>query len=180
MEAATTAFTQDGIMFRSNHNRLSNLYPCIIDFDGETYNSVEQGFQHRKAKECNDERAATIIMSLQDPYTIMAEGKKIKDTPAWAKLAEQILYQLNVIKFHDEDFKAHLLSTGDRFLYEASFHPVWGVGMHLGQKNRCVQGNLKGANLHGKLLVTIRENIKKAAPPPPAQPQLAAAPTGTA
>ena len=161
LEKATTAYSDDGVLFRSNHNRFSNLYPCEIEYEGAQFNSVEQAFQFEKARICGDKKAQERVMALSCPYAIMSEGKKVKDTAKWAKVTEQALYKLNCIKFTPEDMRDHLQSTKDLYMYEASFHPVWGAGYHLGQTELCTQKNLIGENLHGRILEKIRKEQRK-------------------
>ena len=122
LEKATTATTPDGLLFRSNHNRYSNLYPCKIKDEGVEFTSVEQAFQAKKASVCKDNVAREVIMSLDCPYKIMQAGKKVKETVEWAKMAESQLYKFNKLKFSDPDLKAHLLNSGEKHMYEASFH----------------------------------------------------------
>ena len=162
MEKATTAYSEDGIMFRSNHHKLSNLYPCEIEDDGIHYSSVEQAFQCGKARMCGDKKAESRIKGMSCPYDMMSEGKKVRETANWAKMAENYLYRLNCQKFEKEDMKEYLQNTGEYHLYEASFHPVWGCGYHLGQADVCRVDTLKGENIHGKILTRIRKNQRRA------------------
>ena len=65
-------------------------------------------------------------------------------------------------------------------MYEASYHPVWGSGFHLGQHAVCKQENLKLENGHGRILEKVRREIfqedgqpepdfDQPPPPPPLQ-----------
>ena len=172
LERATTSYSEDGILFRSIHNRFSNLYPCVITKEGKDYNCVEQAFQAKKARVLGEKKTEERIMSMLCPYAMMNEGKKLKDSANWVKMAEKELYELNTIKFEEPSMKAHLQGTGDQRMYEASFHPVWGVGYHLGQADLCTHDTMRGANLHGLILERVRRDQQKAEKPEEVQEQV--------
>ena len=159
MENATTANTPDGILFRSQYNRYSNLYPCQVKRNGEIFNCVEQAFQVQKAIICKNKRAETILRALTCPYKMMQEAKRINDTPEWARQAEGELYMCNKNKFEDPMLREHLKASGTKRMYEASFHPLWGSGFHLGQAERCIEANLRMENGHGRILERVRREI---------------------
>ena len=96
------------------------------------------------------------------PLCYHERRKQLKDTPNWVKMAEKELYKLNVIKFSDPKLKDHLQSSGEQRLFEASFHPVWRAGYHLGQADLCTQNNLRRANLHGLILERVRREQREA------------------
>ena len=140
LEDATTALTPDGVMFRSEHNRLSNLYPVEVLYHDITYDCLERAWQHTKALAANDKRAAEAVMDATNPYDIMARGNKVRVGERWSRNSESVFYELLQIKFKNESCRRRLLSFGKKRFYEATLHPIFGCGHHLGLNLKVYSG----------------------------------------
>lgn len=100
-----------------------------------SYSSCEQFFQCGKATLFKDFEAAQRILETNIP----AEQKRLGDTirgfkkDLWEKSASKIMKQGLEEKFRQkDDLKQFLLSTGDRYLIEASPHDkLWGSEISL-------------------------------------------------
>ena len=66
---------------------LSQWYPCQFEVDGVTYTSAEQYMMAEKARLFGDEEIRTEILSISDPRTCKALGRKVKnfDKAVWDK-----------------------------------------------------------------------------------------------
>ena len=134
--------------FMGPYRFLSNFYPCWIKFDGAEYPSVEHAYQAAKT---SDEQ---LRLMFQEPIITAGEAKKagqrLKLRPDWEEIKIEVMYQCLKSKFSQVKFKSLLLSTENEELIEGNWwgDTFWGV----------CQG--KGENHLGKLLMTIREEIK--------------------
>ena len=90
---------------------------------------------------CGSKAAQDAIMDLTDPYDIMAEGKKIRDTREWAK-------HICCLQGHSTCMRPHSILCG-------------GCCLHLGQGDQCTYDNIPGENIHGNLLERIRKQLKE-------------------
>ena len=158
LRAATTYKTVDGIAFKSEHNPLSNLFPCQITHNGREYSSVEHAFQHDKALSSGHQKADEIMITT-NPYDLMKMGKDVTPGPDWNKGSTGLLYKLLTQKFQDAFRATALQRTGKWRLYECTFHPVYGVGRHPGNVNTLTIDTVKGGNLLGKLLEKVRDDM---------------------
>lgn len=102
---------------------LSQCYPCQFEVDNITYSSAEQYMMAEKAKLFGDEKIRSEILSISDPKTCKALGKKVKnfDKAVWDKKKGDIVRNGNFEKFMQNDALRNFpLSTGDKVLAEAS------------------------------------------------------------
>ena len=161
LRAATTYKTVDGIAFKSEHNPMSNLYPCAITHNGNEYTSIEHAFQHDKALSSGHQKADEIKLTT-NPYDLMKLGKQVTPGPDWNKGSTNLLYKLLKQKFSDPVKARSLTKTAKWHLYECTQHPIYGVGRHPGNVQSLTIDTVKGGNLLGKLLEKIRDELIKA------------------
>ena len=70
----------------------------------ETYRSVEQGYQHIKAKHNKDEARAALIMKAKEPALAKQYGDEVTGTPKWLEeIREVVLEGLNNLKYGTSD-----------------------------------------------------------------------------
>ena len=133
---------------------LSNMYPCKVHYNGETFPCVETAFQFQKctntsdAEKFIDDRGFWVW-----GYTAKCIGKKVKLRKDWNEVKLTIMYELLEDKFyHNEAFREALKNTGDIEIVEDNDwgDTFWGV---------C---NGRGQNMLGKMLMEIRSNIIQA------------------
>ena len=109
---------------------LSQWYPCQFEVDGVTYTSAEQYMMAEKARLFGDEKIRTEILSISDPRTCKALGRKVKnfDKAVWDKKKEDIVRNGNFEKFMQNDALRNF----------SPFHRRQGAGR--GQPNGSVWG----------------------------------------
>ena len=144
------------VAFHSSKALLSNMYPACVQWNGRSFQSVEQGFQYLKSEAANAPEVGKLILGTADPYGVRRLAKPLR-TPAWD--AETILFQLMLCKFtQNEELKQVLLDTQGKRLLETTLDPYWGTGCDLYSKN-IDELNFKGTNTMGMLLERVRSDI---------------------
>ena len=133
--------------FRGQYRFLSNFYPCLIEFEGNVYISVEHAFQAAKTL---DEDWRESIFWARTPSDAKRIGRKVPLREDWEEIKLSVMENLLRQKFNIFDFKSALLATGDEELIEGNWwgDTFWGV---------C---NGQGENHLGKLLMKIRSEIR--------------------
>lgn len=135
--------------FDGKYAFLSNFYPSsVTDEDDITYPTVEHYFQAMKTLD----KAQRFNMAIQStPGKAKRLGRKCNLRPDWESIKDSIMEDALRKKFSDPILKKALLDTGDEYLEEGNTwgDQYWGV---------C---NGTGKNKLGKLLMKLREEIKK-------------------
>ena len=130
---------------------LSNLYKKTIIFEGREFPTSEHAYQFGKFK---DEIVREWAMESPKPHllAILSHGLLSWDiVKDWNKIKVERMYNVLKVKFTDIELKQKLLATKNSILIENSkTDALWGIG-RLG----------KGKNLLGKLLMRIRDEIRK-------------------
>lgn len=142
---------------------LSQWYPCQFEVDSVKYTSAEQYMMAEKARLFGDEKIRTEILSISDPRTCKALGRKVKnfDKAVWDKKKEDIVRNGNFEKFMQNDaLRNFLLSTGDKVLVEASpTDRVWGIGLGKNNPDALDPQKWRGQNLLGFILMAVRNEM---------------------
>ena len=165
--------TKAGIIYAGHTAYLSNFYPqdfCYTTNDGRffTFLSLEQAYQFLKADFAEDKRTADAILKLDRSSDIKKEGRNVKhqDKPAWDAYKVKLMLQLLRIKFAPgTQNAAKLADTFPTPLWESSVNYLWGagVGFRFGAHTAFDTGEeIPGANIHGRLLETVRLENKLA------------------
>ena len=132
--------------------------------NGVTYVTAEQFMMASKARLFGDGEALERILAEASPAAQKALGRAVRrfDDGVWARHRFEVVAFGSFAKFsQDEALRAHLLSTGDAVLVEASPRDrVWGIG--LGRDNPLVQqpARWRGQNLLGFALVHARDVLR--------------------
>lgn len=130
---------------------LSNLYPCPVEYEGETFPTSEHAYQRGKfthkrhwdwVSKAPEPRFVCIVAHNLFPYDVV---------PGWTHLKVSRMSGVLRAKFsQNQNLKEKLLATHPKILIEASkTDNFWGIGK---------KGN--GKNMLGKILMEIREEIK--------------------
>ena len=162
--------SENGVtLFCSKYSPLSNLYSeSDFTIDGETYCSSEQYIQWRKAMLFNDEISAARIKAERNPYAIMGLGKKVKDfkLPTWKKECPSILKTACAAKIQQVPIaRKALIETGDNVIGEATLDKNFGIGLNITDTAALIPDSWPGDNQFGKILMEIRNEVKKQAQP---------------
>lgn len=136
--------------FRNEYRFLSNFHPCLIDFEGKIYNSVEHAYQAAKTR---DENTRDLIRASATSGTAKRLGQRLTLRKDWEDIKIDIMRDLVRKKFNLVTLKSALLLTGNEELVEGNWwgDRFWGQSP-LGQ----------GKNWLGKILMEIREELKDA------------------
>ncbi len=147
---------------------LSNWIPTnlIISYDGHIFSNSEQLFMYMKAKFFGDEPiAARIITMGKDPLAAKDYGRQVRgyDEGRWSEVREEMMYKAVYAKFtSDDNLRKQLLETGDKILVEGTpFDHIWGVMIKWDDDRILDEKNWKGQNLLGKVLMRVRDDLKK-------------------
>lgn len=132
--------------------------------EGVTYTSAEQYMMAMKAILFNDQRSYQEIMNARKPSEMKKVGRRVKgfNQMVWDDHKARIIFEGNLLKFsQNEEFKEHLLSTGDKILVEASpYDGVYGIKMSIDDKNKEDPYKWKGENLLGFTLMSVRDYLR--------------------
>ena len=136
--------------FRGEYEFLSNFYEVSVEYNGLTYGSTEAAFQAQKCITDEERIAFTEYRSAQSKKA----GRDVKLRADWEDVKVGIMEEIVRAKFTQHDELAQLLiATGDKIIIEGNNwgDVFWGVDTRTG----------KGENHLGKILMKIREELKK-------------------
>lgn len=133
--------------FFGDYRWLSNFHSCPINYPGIVFASTEHAYQAAKCDNASDVRKFTGITASKAKFV----GQKVKMREDWEQVKLEVMYDVCLLKFtQNEDLKAKLIATGDKYLEETNWwnDKFWGV---------C---NGVGKNHLGKILMQIRKELK--------------------
>lgn len=159
--AAPTKLADDTITeFRGDYYFLSNYSRCPqpIVYNHKEYPTGEHLFHSFKT---TDPEWKEKISTAPTPGDAKKLGRQAPLRPDWETRKIEAMRLVLKLKFSQPELQAKLLATGDRPLIEGNTwnDRFWGV---------C---NGVGENHLGLLLMELREELRKASPPAPAQPK---------
>ena len=144
---------------------LSNWYLSEFVVDGIIFSSMEQYMMYEKAVLFNDHTTAEKILQTDDVAKIKALGRTVShfDEVVWEKERERIVYRGVSEKFRQNpDLTEKLEKTGNEILAECAVKDrIWGIGLSMKDETRFNIEKWKGRNLLGKILMRVREDIRK-------------------
>lgn len=147
---------------------LSQWYPCKFSVGGIEYNCAEQWMMAEKARCAHDEESLGKILASDDPKTIKALGRKVKNLPTaeWNHIANSVVVLGNIHKFgQNPELLRYLFWTGDRVLVEASpTDKRWGIGMSSRTEGVENPHNWHGHNRLGFSIMAARDFLKEHGP----------------
>ena len=128
------------------------------------FTSVEQAYFYILAKETGNHTKAYLIYKTKDPRKIKRIGATITATPEWLRKADQVMYDLLVIKFNtNPELKRLLLATKEKVLIETTLNRYWGAGITIitadRQKKLGEKLKFPGTNWLGKQLNDVRREL---------------------
>lgn len=144
--------------FEGRYHFLSNFYPCKVEHQGITYNSVEHFYVAMKS---NDEQLIDgkyytngdlreFVATIPTATEVKRFGRKLKLRKDWETKKMEVMNYGVREKFKNELLKTQLLETGNEELIEGNWwnDVFWGF---------C---NGKGENHLGKILMEVRRELK--------------------
>ena len=134
--------------FRGSYYFLSNFYEAPVTYEGITFKNNEAAFQAQKVCDLAER------MKFKDLNGAEAKklGRRVSLRKDWENIKIELMKGIVYAKFEqNEDLKGKLLATGDKYLEEGNTwgDRTWGT----------VNGS--GANLLGKILMEVREELRK-------------------
>ena len=136
-----------------------------LQYKGNTFHTTEQAFMWAKANGFHDRETARKILAEKNPAKAKVLGREVKPFSHiyWDLNKEFLMYEVNLAKYSQFDnYKAVLLSTGEKELVEANGRPdlVWSCGLYVSHKDILNESKWPGQNLLGKVLMKIREELR--------------------
>ena len=139
--------------FDGEYTFLSNFYDAPVIYNNLLYENNEAAFQAQKTiSEKERLRFCTL-----NPSQAKRLGRKIDLRPDWEVVKGQIMYEICLAKFtQNEDLKMKLLSTDREYLVEGNYwhDNIWGNCTC----EKCA--HIHGSNWLGIILMEIRERLK--------------------
>lgn len=153
------AHTQS-IRIVGEHNPLSNIYKCKINYQGAVWNSVEHLFQYQRAVFLDQGKLSDQIFSASNAHQVLKLAGKLPISPLWNKHQLSFMATLLDLKYEQcEEFRVKLHQSGTSKLELKVPNRFWGTGNY---------GD--GENHFGNLLQKLREKVKKNMVLPPKTP----------
>lgn len=154
--------------FFTKASPLSNHHLKKQEVHGKVFNTNEQYYMYKKAKQFGDHETAAAIMKTNNP----AEQKRLgrdsnikgfkKET--WRDVCEEVMMTGLKAKFsQNDDLKQFLLNTGDNQLIECNPHDkFWGIGLSLKNPQIWTKNVWmpQAKNTLGKLLSWTRRELR--------------------
>lgn len=148
------------MFFKGNLHFLSNFYPVKVEHEGFTFDSVEAAFQAAKTLDEN------IRLSFErlSPQEAKKQGRLLKLRPDWEQVKNTVMAQCLMSKFIGQkeflygqtDLITKLMAVPGHIEEGNYWHDnYWGVCYC----EKC--GGKKGNNQLGKMLMFIRDTLKK-------------------
>ena len=88
-----------GLLFFSAGCFLSNFYSCIVNYQGHSFKSLEQGYQAIMAKTCNQPEIFKAIMETHSPALAKEKTKRMIKTQQWEDMKLTVMRELLFCKF---------------------------------------------------------------------------------
>lgn len=150
------------------HYSFSNWYRSVFLYAARGYVCVEQYMMFQKVRLGGRDDLGRLILSTDDPARMQElagpayfpEYAKVK--AVWDKTREHVVYRGVRAKFRQNPIlRDELLATGNSLLCECAGKDVtWGVGINYKKGGWENPANWTGANLLGRVLMTVREQIR--------------------
>lgn len=135
-----------------DYSFLSNMYPCLVKYNGIVYTCSEAAYQAAKSL---DPTVPIEFCSMSGPVS-KRRGRQLKLREDWDDIKLTVMEEILRAKFSHKEMADLLLSTGDAFLLEGNtWHDnFWG-------NCRCDKcASINGQNHLGGLLMKIREELR--------------------
>lgn len=146
------------VAFQSSISPLSNLFPCTIRVEGQTFKSVEHAYNYMKGIHHGMPCKAREIKDQPNAYRAMNLGREITPNIDWLNKRINVLERL-VKEKQDQVpiFREMLRKTGSHRLIENSWSQFWGSGCNF-LAEVLWDGTYKGQNNFGRILERVRDN----------------------
>ena len=160
LNRAYTIETEDSIYFQSEHSWPSSFAPVQIEYLGNNYSTLEQGYAHRMAVKSGDHEIANLIKKEHRPRKCKALTKKIKNLAWTEEDSKTEMTALVKKKYQLPYYRQKLIDTDGKRLVECTKDRKWAGGITLWSESvKTNQKKLPGKNLLGEILEKERDSI---------------------
>ena len=114
--------------------------------------------------EAGDEVSANDVLGVPESHQAKRIGGNLKNVQnsAWGRIKDDVMMNLLKSKFVSNSEPARaLLDTGNKILGEAGLDNTYGTGIPITRKNTLDQSAWTGRNCLGKMLMKIRDDLRK-------------------
>ena len=133
--------------FNEQYSFLSNFYPCLIEFEGDIYPTLEHAYQAAKTHNPDERR---LIREEERTGKAKHRGRYVTKREDWEQIKVKIMRELLKKKFENPQLRKLLLDTYPHELIEGN---TWGDTFW----GKC---NGHGKNMLGTLLMQVRSEIR--------------------
>jgi len=133
--------------FTMEYSFLSNFYPCLIEFEGDIYRTLEHAYQAAKTHDPDERRK---IREERKTGKAKRMGKRVTIREEWEQIKVKVMRELLKKKFENPQLRKLLLDTYPHDLVEGN---TWGDTFW----GEC---NGQGKNMLGILLMQIRSELR--------------------
>ena len=152
---------EKGVGFQSKHSVFSNMSECHLIYDGFSFNSAEEVYQYRKAKDCGTRENVQEVLVADTAQKAKSAGARVTETANWHRKKVQVMKEVLILKVESDcGLKEKLVESGKKDLYELTYDKFWGCGFPPSKSDQVKQKGNPGANKLGKLLMEIRNTLK--------------------
>lgn len=144
--------TERIVAFEGYYRFLSNFWPCEVHFEGQRYPSAEHAYQAAKTLKAHQRE---LIRACPTPGAAKRAGKLVNLRPDWIEVKDSVMLEIVRDKFtRSPELRKALLDTNSMQLEEGNWwgDRYWGI---------CPTGTLDGLNKLGKILMQVREELRK-------------------
>ncbi len=156
--------TNDYVFFWGS--KLSNFYPCPIEYLEQQFHCSEQIFMYCKAIHFKDEDSAILIAQASTPQEAKALGRRVSNfnSDEWDRVKYYYMMEAITAKFTQNWLlKKWLLDPrfdNKTFVEASPVDSIWGIGM--AENNLDLLDTSRwGQNLLGKALTELRDKLKQ-------------------
>lgn len=136
--------------FFGEYRFLSNFWPCIIEYEGLTFPSVEHAYVAAKTLDVDVRKIVQGCQTAGDAKKLGKATNVVKLRPDWEEVKLPLMTNFVNQKFKDPELRAKLDATKPHVLVEGN---NWGDKFW----GQCPLGD--GKNHLGIILMNIRDNI---------------------
>ena len=148
-----------------NSGPLSNFHKCEVNLGPLTFPTSEHAYQFRACEEHLNPEVAEQVLKARSPQEAKSIANYVKDpdpTSHWNTIKCDVMRHVLRAKAESNDeFRQHLLNTGNQLLVEASASDsYWGSGLTYLLTTTTLSEMLPGKNMLGRLLVELRDELR--------------------
>ena len=166
------------IPFKGHNNVLSNFYKCekgcLIEYDGQTFETAEHAYQWAKASFYGDTETAEKIFIATTAFDAKLLGSTVQGDDAqnkeWDMQRPTIMHQVVRRKFETCFHSQETLDdTKSATLVEATSDKYWASGLNPATTASVAEKFWPGTNALGAILMSVRDSLVCRRPDPSTQ-----------